>query len=332
MIEAGSARGVTAQDDASPGRILVVGSANVDLVLEVPRHPLPGETLSSTRIRRSPGGKGANQACAAARLGGRVRFVGRTGADDDAELALSLLGEADVELDDVTAVEGVDTGLAVVTLDSAGENSIVLAPGANATWTPQLVGALADAVASSDVVIAQGEIPAEAVDEVARLCIRTGTRLVLNLAPVIDVARSTLMSADPLVVNEHEGRLVLEMLTSGDSPQDDALVVHELRRAGVPSVIMTRGAEGAIVSSSDIEPGDEEIAGGAVLDEVSSPSVSAVDTTGAGDAFVGALGVAISRGEALLAASDFAARVGAFAVTRHGAQAAYPWSRDPLPR
>jgi len=332
VIEAGSVRGVAVQGDASPGRILVVGSTNVDLVLEVPRHPLPGETLSSTRTRRSPGGKGANQACAAARLGGRVRFVGRTGADDDAELALSLLGEADVELDDVTAVEGVDTGLAVVTLDSAGENSIVLAPGANATWTPQLVGALADAVASSDVVIAQGEIPAEAVDEVARLCILAGTRLVLNLAPVIDVARSTLLSADPLVVNEHEGRLVLEMLTSGEMPQDDALVVHELRRAGVPSVIMTRGAQGAIVSASDIEPGDEEIAGGAVLDEVTSPSVSALDTTGAGDAFVGALGVAISRGEALLAASDFAARVGAFAVTRHGAQASYPWSADALPR
>ena len=330
MIEAGSVPSVAAQDDDPSGGILVVGSTNVDLVLEVPRHPLPGETLSSTRTRRSPGGKGANQACAAARLGGRVRFAGRTGTDDDADIALSLLREAGVELSVLT--DGADTGLAVVTLDNAGENSIVLAPGANSTWTPQLVATLAEDVASSSVVIAQGEIPADAIDEVARLCIRTGTRLVLNLAPVIDVARSTLMSADPLVVNEHEGRLVLEMLTSGDSPQDDALVVHELRRAGVPSVIMTRGAEGAIVSSSDIEPGDEEIAGGAVLDEVSSPSVSAVDTTGAGDAFVGALGVAISRGEALLAASDFAARVGAFAVTRHGAQAAYPWSRDPLPR
>lgn len=332
MIEPGSAPGVSAQDDPAPGGILVIGSTNVDLVLEVPRHPLPGETLSSTCTRRSPGGKGANQACAAARLGGRVRFVGRTGADDDADLALSLLRGADVELSKVFAVEGVDTGLAVVTLDNSGENSIVLAPGANDTWTPQLVAALADDIASSRVVIAQGEIPADAVDEVAKLSVSTGTRLVLNLAPVIDVARSTLMSADPLVVNEHEGRLVLEMLGTGDGPQDDIRVVQELRRAGIPSVIMTRGAKGAIVSAPDVAPGDEVIDANLSVGEVSSPSVSAVDTTGAGDAFVGALGLAISRGEPLLAASTFAARVGAFAVTRHGAQTSYPWSTDPLPR
>jgi len=329
VIEAGSVPSVAAQDDDPSGGILVVGSTNVDLVLEVPRHPLPGETLSSTRTRRSPGGKGANQACAAARLGGRVRFAGRTGTDDDADIALSLLREAGVELSVLT--DGADTGLAVVTLDNAGENSIVLAPGANSTWTPQLVATLAEDVASSSVVIAQGEIPADAIDEVARLCIRTGTRLVLNLAPVIDVARSTLMSADPLVVNEHEGRLVLEMLVTGDAPQDDARIVQELRRAGVPSVIMTRGAKGAIVSASDLEPVHEAIDVSPSLGEVSSPSASAVDTTGAGDAFVGALGLAISRGEPLLAASTFAARVGAFAVTRHGAQTSYPWSTDTLP-
>ena len=331
MIEAGSVPSVAAQDDDPSGGILVVGSTNVDLVLEVPRHPLPGETLSSTRMRRSPGGKGANQACAAARLGGRVRFAGRTGTDGGADVALSLLREAGVELSALTAVDGAATGLAVVTLDSAGENSIVLAPGANSTWTPQLVATLAEDVASSSVVIAQGEIPADAVDEVARLCIRTGTRLVLNLAPVIDVARSTLMSADPLVVNEHEGRLVLEMLATGDGPHDDARIVQELRRAGVPSVIMTRGAKGAIVSASDLEPVHEAIDVSPSLGEVSSPSVPAVDTTGAGDAFVGALGLAISRGEPLLAASTFAARVGAFAVTRHGAQTSYPWSTDALP-
>ncbi|MFE5775276.1 ribokinase [Brachybacterium sp. NPDC056505] len=331
----------TAPDSLSSpvqGRILVVGSVNVDLVLEVARHPAPGETLTSSRSRRSPGGKGANQACAAARLGGDVRFVGRTGTGADAAQALLLLREAGADLTGVAAVDDVETGLAVVTLDSAGENSIVLAPGANGSWDAEGAALLADDIASSDLVIAQGETPAVAVDELARLCVQTGTRFLLNLAPVIHVTAETLRAADPLVVNEHEGRLALEAMTGAPAPSDDALTVTELRRAGVRSVIMTRGSKGAIVSVErtaldagqatpiDVAPNEE-----VPLREVGSPSVPAVDTTGAGDAFVGALGVGIARGEDLVTASGFAVRVGAFAVTSAGAQPSYPWPEDALP-
>lgn len=310
---------VSTTDTGSQGRILVVGSVNVDLVLEVPRHPAPGETIASTGTRRSAGGKGANQACAAARLGGDVGFAGRTGVGADADLALALLREAGVDLSAVTQVPQVETGLAVVTLDSAGENSIVLAPGANGTWDAEHVDELGDEVAASSIVIAQGEIPASAVDRLAELCVRAGTRFVLNQAPVIDVAPGTLTAADPLVVNELEGRLVLSALTGARGRADDLSVVEELCHAGVPSVVMTRGARGAVVA------GDGE------MFEIASPTVSAVDTTGAGDAFVGALALGLARGESIRAASRRAVRVGAYAVTRPGAQPSYPRNTDDLP-
>ncbi|WP_114854349.1 ribokinase [Brachybacterium sp. YJGR34] len=302
-----------------PGRVLVVGSVNVDLVLSVPRHPAPGETLAGTSSRRSPGGKGANQACAAALLGGDVRFAGRTGTGADADLALELLHRAGADLSATTQQSGTETGLAVVTVDETGENSIVIIPGANGTWTAQDIDALREDVATNDLVVSQGEIPAAAVDQLARLCTEAGTRFLLNLAPVIDVDPATLAAADPLVVNESEGRLALRALTGEEAPDDDAETVRRLRDAGVRSVVMTRGADGALLTE------------GGELIEIPSPAVRAVDTTGAGDAFVGALAVGLARGTGAADACRHAARVGAFAVTRHGAQPSYPQREDPLP-
>lgn len=305
------------QNRTGEGRILVVGSVNVDLVLEVPRHPEPGETIAGTASRRSPGGKGANQACAAARLGGDVRFAGRTGAD--ADHALELLRQAGADLSATTEVPGVETGLAVVTVDEAGENSIVIIPGANGSWTAQAVQDLRAAVQESDLVVSQGEIPVAAVAQLARLCAEAGTRFLLNLAPVLGVDEQTLTTADPLVVNESEGRLALAALTGSEAPDDDTTTVRQLRDAGVRSVVMTRGARGAI------------LAVGAEISEITSPTVQAVDTTGAGDAFVGALAQGLARGESAADACRRAARVGAFAVTRHGAQPSYPDRQDVLP-
>jgi len=300
-------------------RILVVGSVNVDLVLGVPRHPEPGETIAGTGSRRSPGGKGANQACAAARLGGDVRFAGRTGTGPDAALALDLLRRAGVDLTTISEVPDAATGMAVVAVDEAGENSIIVIAGANESWAPQDIQALRAEVEESDLVVSQGEIPATAVDELAQLCAETGTRFLLNLAPVIDVAASTLATADPLVVNETEGRLALSALTRSDVLGDEAATVQQLREAGVRSVVMTLGARGALIAAD------------AVISEIPSPTVQAVDTTGAGDAFVGALSWGLVRGEGMAEASRRAVRVGAFAVTRHGAQPSYPGLHDALP-
>ncbi|WP_304502209.1 ribokinase [Brachybacterium sp. FME24] len=308
------------QNRIGEGRILVVGSVNVDLVLAVPRHPEPGETIAGTESRRSPGGKGANQACAAARLGGDVRFAGRTGTGPDADLALDLLRRAGADLAATTGLPEEETGLAVVTVDEAGENSIVIIAGANGSWTVQDVEELRAAVEESDLVVSQGEIPAAAVDRLARLCAETGTRFLLNLAPVIGVAESTLATAHPLVVNESEARLALTALTGAEAPDDDVDTVRQLREAGVRSVVMTRGASGAILTVD------------AEIDEITSPTVPAVDTTGAGDAFVGALALGLARGESAAVAGRRAARVGAFAVTRHGAQPSYPERQDALPK
>ncbi|MDO5533659.1 MAG: ribokinase [Propionibacteriaceae bacterium] len=293
--------------------IVVVGSINLDLILPCARIPRPGETLHAHARELAPGGKGANQAVAAARLGGDVAMVGAVGDDTFAEPALALLSDAGVDLTHVRRVQGA-TGLAVVYVDDAGENSILIEGGANRSVDADAVRAAAAVVEAADVVVLQGEIPRSGIEAAAEL---TRGRLLVNLAPVIDVSPDVLRRADPLVVNEHEGSLALRML--GQQADGDDAVVAALLEAGVPAVVMTRGAKGALVGRPD------------QTTEVGSPRVEVVDTTGAGDAFVGALATRLVAGDDLVDAATFAARVGAFACTGRGAQPSYPRSGDTLP-
>jgi ribokinase len=297
------------------GRIVVVGSLNVDLNVTVDRHPRPGETLPGRGGGSSPGGKGANQALAASRLGADVALIGAVGTDPAADVALSLLRTAGTDLSAVRSVDG-PTGLAVVVVDGSGENSIIVVEGANAATDRDAVAGHADLVASAAVVVLQGEIPLDGIAAAARLC--TG-RLVLNLAPVVPVDREVLVSADPLVVNEHEGALALELLGGGADDASPRAVVEALADAGVRSVVMTLGKDGALV----LEDG--------VLVAVPSARVDAVDSTGAGDAFVGALAARLAAGAGLAEASARAAQVGAFAVRSAGAQPSYPHADADLP-
>ena len=293
--------------------IVVVGSINLDLILPCERIPRPGETLHAHARELAPGGKGANQAVAASRLGAPVAMVGAVGEDTFAEPALALLADAGVDLTHVRRVPGA-TGIAVVYVDDTGENSILIEGGANRSVDADAVAAAAAPIQDAGVVVLQGEIPRDGIEAAARLA--TG-RLVVNLAPVIAVSPDVLRRADPLVVNEHEGSLALRML--GEHAHGDHAVVAALVDSGVPSVVMTRGAKGALVG------GPEHTA------EVHSPQVDVVDTTGAGDAFVGALATRLLAGDDLAAAAAFAARVGAFACTGRGAQPSYPRSTDALP-
>ncbi|ATG50425.1 ribokinase [Brachybacterium vulturis] len=304
----------TSRQAESSTEILVVGSVNLDLVLTLDALPLPGETLYSRSSRRSPGGKGANQALAAARLGGRVRLAARVGQDSEADQALALLREDGVDLSAVEALAEHATGLAIVEVDAQGENSIVLVPGANLVWND--LGQTVALVADADIFVCQGEIPAEVVDAVSSAC-SPAQRLLLNLAPVIPVRSETLRCADPLVVNEHEGRAVLALL--GGDAVEEADVMRDLLDAGVRSVVMTLGPRGALLGDAD------------GLRQVPSPQVEAVDTTGAGDAFVGGLALRLAAGDDLDQAARFAARLGAAAVTRDGAQPSYPRTVDGLP-
>jgi len=297
------------------GGVVVVGSTNADLLVGVATHPVPGETVLGHGMRVMSGGKGANQAVAAARLGADVAFVGAVGDDEFADAALAGLRSAGVDLAALAVAPGHRTGIAIVTVSDDGENSIVVVPGANAAVDEALVGAHAGLVTGAATVVLQGEIPRAAIEAAART---TRGRLVVNLAPVLDVDEDVLLRADPLVLNEHEARLVAAALDVPAGDGDEPLVRGLLAR-GVRSVVLTLGPRGALVGQ------------GGDVTAVPAPRVRAVDTTGAGDAFVGALAHGLARGDGLVDAARTAARVGAYAVRSPGAQASYPSADDELP-
>lgn len=294
--------------------ITVVGSINADLTVNVERHPAPGETLLGTGGGITAGGKGANQAVAAAKLGAEVTMVGAVGPDANAAHATALLREAGVDLHHVEEVADV-TGLAVITVDADGENTIIVVPGANAAVTAEFVQRHRDAIEGAELVLLQGEIPADGFTRAVALA---GGRVVVNLAPVVEVAREALLRADPLMANEHEAGLILAQLGLPATGTPEELATR-LVGAGFASVVLTLGAQGALVAD------------GSGVVPVASPRVRAVDTVGAGDAFAGACCHMLVQGETLVDAARFAARVGAFAVTRPGAQPSYPAASDALP-
>lgn len=277
------------------------------------RHPQPGETLLGSGGTITAGGKGANQAVAAARLGATVSFVGAVGSDAYAAPAMHYLQDSGVDLTHVAASEEV-TGLAVITVDEQGENTIIVVPGANALVDAPFITTRSSPITDSELILLQGEVPAEGFAKAIELA---KGRVVVNLAPVIEVNKGALLRADPLLANEHEAGLILEQLgLSGEgTPEELAL---RMREAGFASVVLTLGARGALVAEKE-------------LTQIPSPQVTAVDTTGAGDAFAGALCARLLDGDSLVDAARFAARVGAFTVTGPGAQASYPDLTSELP-
>lgn len=301
-------------------RLLVIGSANVDLFATVPRHPSPGETLIGRGGQRSAGGKGANQALAAALQGAEVTFVGAVGEDPDAQLALAGLREAGVDLGSVVTAPDSPTGLAIITVSEAGENTIVVVPGANAQVTVEQATAAVGQMGAGDLLLMQGEVPRETTEAAVRAAREAGRRVVLNVAPWMALDHDVLTAADPLVLNEHEAELAADELGLTSQGDDPAATARALCGAGTASVVITLGAEGAVVAA-----GPDEVT------RVPSPRVSAVDSTGAGDAFTGALAARLIEGDDLVAAVRHAVRVGAYAVQHPGAQPSYPQADAELP-
>ncbi len=279
--------------------VVVVGSVNADLVVRVDRRPAAGETVLGSDLEIHPGGKGANQAVAAARLGGRVAFAGRAGTDGNGDLVRGALRGDGVDLSRLLTTDA-PTGVALITVGPGGDNSIIVSPGANARVTEDDVAAAGALFAAASVVSLQLEIPLPSVVAAARAAAEAGARVVFNLSPAAEVPDELLARCDPLVVNEHEAEFL------GD-PRPAGLLAR-----GPRSVVITRGAYGAVVADRD------------GVTEVPSPEVEVVDTTGAGDAFTGALCLRLARGDGLVAAARFAARVGAASVRRPGAQSSYP--------
>ncbi|WP_328513855.1 ribokinase [Streptomyces mirabilis] len=290
--------------------LLVVGSANADLVIGVERRPAPGETVLGSDLVVHPGGKGANQAVAAGRLGARTALLARVGDDAHGRLLLDSQRAAGVDTAGVL-VGGAPTGVALITVDPSGDNSIVVSPGANGRLTPEDVRSAGNLLSASRVVSAQLEIPLETVVEVVRN-LAPGSRFVLNPSPPRALPAEVLAACDPLIVNEHEARVIVGT-DLGDSPEDWASALLAL---GPRSVVITLGARGALVASAD----------GAA--RVPSVKVETVDTTGAGDAFTAALAWRLGLDEPLAEAAAYAARVGAAAVTRAGAQESFPTAEE----
>ncbi|MFI1971848.1 ribokinase [Streptomyces cinnamoneus] len=304
-------------DDATGARtydVLVIGSANADLTVRVDRRPGPGETVLGTDLVENAGGKGANQAAAAARLGARTALLAKVGDDAFGEMVLDGQREAGTELRHVLVERGARTGTAMIVVGPDGDNAIVVSPGANSRLLPGDVTDARAAVAASAVVSLQLEIPPETVRAAVAVAGETGTRVVLNPSPVPEVLDPALLeAADPLVVNEHEAR-GLSGLDAGTA----ADWARALRARGARSVVVTLGAQGALAL--------DDAAGDPVA--VPGVAVTAVDTTGAGDAFTGALATRLAAGADLADAARFAVRVGAVSVTRAGAQPSYPTAEE----
>lgn len=303
----------------------IIGSINADLSVGVERHPRPGETILGTGGQLSPGGKGGNQALAAARQGAETMMIGAIGSDSHADAATRLLREAGVNLNHVVTVPG-PTGLAIVAVDADGENNIIVVPGANARLTPDHIKAAHEALGTCTVAVIQGEIPAETITFASATLERLGVRQILNLAPVLSLPFSVLERSDPLVVNEHEAAQILAAAHTGVLPFTPAeesghgpKLAAALVKTGIKSAIVTLGAAGAALATNQ----------GVI--QIEAPEVKATDTTGAGDAFVGALAAAVAHGADLPTACKQAVRVAAFSVQGHGAQNSYPTTNDTLP-
>jgi ribokinase len=266
------------------GRVVVVGSLNVDVVAGVERHPRSGETVLGESLRRLPGGKGANQAVAAAEAGAAVVLVGCVGEDADGAAYVAGLQARGVDVAGVRRVAG-PTGTALVVVDRNGENTIVVVPAANAELRTADVRDVD--LRPDDVVLLQLEIPLPVVAAAIRRAGEVGARVVLNLAPFAELAPDLLDAGDPVVVNEHEA----------------AALPHRPR-----SLLVTLGARGARWE----RPGE--------VVEVEAPEVEAVDTTGAGDMFAGTLAAALAAGAAARDAMTAAVEAAARSVTRPGAQ------------
>jgi ribokinase len=303
-------------------QVTVLGSLNMDISVTVPRLPEPGATVLGSAACFTPGGKGANQAVAAARLGASVRLAGCVGDDDFGRQLLAALREENIAADDVRTVPGIPTGLAMIAVDPAGENLITVAPGANHEVGTGEVAAAASG--PGDVLVICAEIPVPAIKAAlarAREVSGSGARCVLNLAPApAEAAAIVADGVDWLVVNETEAAAVLGRKVEG--LMDAGQAAAGLLAAGARHAVVTAGAHGAALA-----PGTDPE--GAPL-TIEAFRVEAVDTVGAGDTFVGALAVALAAGVPSGEAVRAAAAAGATAATRPGAQAGMPRPADIL--
>lgn len=297
-----------------PKKILVVGSSNTDMVIKTRNFPAPGETILGGRFLMNAGGKGANQAVAAARLGGVITFVGKIGDDIFGKQAVQQLEDEGINVDFVAVDPENPSGVALITVDRKGENSIVVAPGSNGTLNPADFDKAEAELDASEFVLMQLEIPIPTVEYIALKAARKQKKVVLNPAPAAGLSDNLLQNLYLITPNETEAELLTGIKVADEQSALKAAI--QLHDKGVEIVIITMGVAGAFL----LDNGKPEI--------IPAPKVEAVDTTAAGDTFNGALVVALSEGKTIQESIAFANKAAAISVTRIGAQSSVPFRKE----
>jgi ribokinase len=296
--------------------IVVVGSINMDLVVRMPRIPRPGETLLEGNFKMFPGGKGANQAVAAARLGAHVTMIGCVGSDSFGQEMQAALAREGIDTTHILTDPDEATGVALIQVDAQGQNSIAVASGANFRLTSADVEKAMQTIGEFDALVMPLETPLDTIYAAARIASNKGAKIILNPAPAKVLDKDLLELVDVLVPNEYEIGLLAGIQMQSASEIYDA--AHTLLSLGANNLMVTMGSKGAILFN-------EKTIQGMIIPTY---PVQVVDTTAAGDCFVGALAVAICEEEPLLVAAEFASAAAALSVTRVGAQPSLPYRKE----
>ncbi len=294
----------------SDKKIIVIGSSNTDMVIKADRLPLPGETVIGGTFLMNPGGKGANQAVAAARLGGKVTLISKTGNDVFGKQSVELFNSENINTDYILSDTKNPSGIALITVDSHGENCIVVASGANASLCRQDIDYAKEEIESGNLVLMQLEIPIDTVEYASEMANRKGIKVILNPAPARALSDKLLKSLYIITPNKGEAEILSGIkVHDWESAKKAAEVIHA---KGVNIVVITLGSVGALI----LENGQYH--------KIEALKVNAIDTTAAGDTFSGALCVGISEGLSVVEAVKLATRASAFTVARMGAQSSIP--------
>jgi ribokinase len=297
-----------------PHAIVVVGSSNTDMVVKTPRLPLPGETILGGQFFMNSGGKGANQAVAAARLGGNVSLIAKTGNDIFGREAIELFNREGIDTSCITIDAEHPSGVALISVDESGENTIVVAQGANGVLLASDLSGAKEKLLQAKVVLAQLEIPLETVEWVAGLRAETKGVFILNPAPARSLSDDLLKKITIITPNETEASILTGIPVHDKTTAAQA--AFQLKQKGVRAVVITLGAEGALLLDQE-EP-----------ELIRAFPVKAIDTTAAGDVFNGALAMAIAEGSSLSDAVRFGCAAASLSVTRMGAQSSAPYRHE----
>ena len=301
-------------NSSTKDQIIVVGSINTDMVIGANTLPKPGETLMGHKFFMNSGGKGGNQAVAAARMGGEVSMVANLGVDVFGDSAIAKLKEEGVNCEGITRDPDRPSGVAIINVDDTGENQIVVAPGANATLDTDLVSAALDRIPPSSIVLLQLEIPIESVVKAVEVCQKKGCRIMLDPAPAQALPESVYKGTYLLTPNRNEAELLSGILISDRGSVTSA--AEKLLMSGVTNVAITLGSQGVFFANAENKQFLE------------ATSVSAVDTTAAGDCFNGAVAAKLSQGCSLVEGIKSGILASSICVTRHGAQDAMPYFNE----